>query len=61
MKHGKLMLGIVMMLVGMVIPGAIRFGVSTALLGALVASIAFNSEYFFGNGTKKATSHGSEK
>lgn len=61
MRHSKMMLSIVMILVGMLVPDVIHFGVSTTLLGALIASIAFNSDYFFGDGTKKATSHGSEK
>lgn len=52
MKHAKLMLSILMILVGMVIPVGIRQSFSDLLFGATFMWIVVNHEYFFGSGEK---------
>ena len=61
MKYNKLMLVIVTLLIGMIIPNSIKDGFSTLLYVAMFVVIVINPNFFFGDGTKKATSHGNEK
>lgn len=50
MKHSKLFLAIAMLLVGLLIPASIRFGVSLILAGMLLASMIYEQEFWFGDG-----------
>lgn len=57
MKHTKLMLSIVMIFVGLIIPINIRFEISMVLVGMFLASMFYEQDFWFGDGTKKATTH----
>lgn len=50
MKHSKLFLAIAMLLVGLLIPVSIRFGVSLILAGMILASMIYEQEFWFGDG-----------
>lgn len=61
MKHTKLILSIVMVLIGMIVPTGMKLPLSDWLFGAIFMWIIVNQDFFFGDDTKKATSHGNEK
>lgn len=61
MKHTKLMLSIVMILIGMIVPTGMKLPLSDWLFGAIFMWIIVNQEFFFGDDTKKATTHRHEK
>lgn len=61
MKKSKLFLAIVMLLVGLLIPVSIRFGVSIFLSGMFMASMIYEQDFWFGDGNSKGVKSNEEE